>query len=118
MLARMEQYMPVKPARAGADGSDEEADDGLCGVRRGAVGGVVADEDDDREDGCDDADGLVLALEEGFGAFADGVRNELHLGGAGVGGDDGAGEEESEDEGDQCDGDGNPEIDAGHHWCR
>ena len=73
---------------------------------------MVAEEDDDREDDGDDADGAVLAGEKGFGAFADGVGDGLHVGGAGVAGEDGAGDEEGGDEGEDADGEGDPEPDG------
>ncbi len=71
---------------------------------------MVAHKDDHGEHQGDQADGLILTLEKGLCALADGVGDGLHLGGAGVGGDDGTGEEEGEKQRYEGDADGDPEI--------
>ncbi len=111
MLARIDTYMPGEAGQAGAERADEEADDSLEGKGRGARRGVVADEDEDGEDDGNDADGTVLAREERFGAFADSVGDDLHLGSSGVAGEHGAGEGEGGDERKHAHADGDPQPD-------
>jgi hypothetical protein len=73
---------------------------------------VVAQEDDDRQHDGDDADGAVLASEEGLGTLADGVGDGLHVLRAQVPGDDRAGDEEGGDEREDADGERNPKPDG------
>ena len=79
-----------------------------CGARRE----VVAAEDDHGQHDGQDADGLVLAREEGFRAFADGVGDGLHLGGAGIAGKHDLGENSCGNQRQQANADGDPEPEA------
>ena len=45
------------------------------------------DTEHDQDDHADDADGGVLAVQVGAGAFLDGGGDFLHAGGAGIGGE-------------------------------
>jgi hypothetical protein len=105
----MEQYMPVK---SGADGPDQEADDGLGGVVVGSRRHAVTREYDDREHHGDHADGLVLPLQECFRAFANGVRDHLHLGRAGVRRDDRPRHDKRNRQSQQRDPDRNPQVET------
>ena len=46
---------------------------------------MISTEDHDGQHDGKNSYGSILAGEEGFGAFPDGVRDDAHLGGAGVG---------------------------------
>ena len=65
-----------------ADGTDEKADDDLVGQRSGEGRESVSDVEHDGQYCRDGSDGGVLAAHEGFGTFADGIGDGLHLRGA------------------------------------
>ena len=77
-LARTETFMPMIAGGAGQHRADDEADGDVD---------AQGDAEDDQDDHADDADGGVLAVQVGPGAFLHGGGDLLHAGRAGVGGE-------------------------------
>ena len=74
-LARTETFMPMKPAMP----------ESTAPIRKPmATSGPSRRPGEHEDDGADDGDGRVLAVEIGLRAFADGGGNLLHLRVAGV----------------------------------
>ena len=108
MLARIDTYMPVKPARPEQTAPTRKAMTVLRATSWVRSEKLYPRNTTTARTGGDDADGLVLAGEESFRAFTDGVGDGLHFGGAGVSRENDFGEGEGSDEGEHADTDGDP----------
>ncbi len=87
-----------KAGKPRTDGADQKADDDLVGKGGGEGRQPVSNKEQDSERHRDNGDGAILPGHERLGPLPDGIGDGLHLLGPGINGEDGSGEEKSDNE--------------------
>ena len=104
--------MPVCPARRGARCADQEADNDFIRIGGSKRRKTIAKIKNDGESYGNHRNRTVLPAHKGFRALADSIGDALHVGGSGVGAEDGACKDQRRNQAENANGERDPEIKA------